>query len=212
MDISDVNKNQKELAQIYLIITSLIITLKPNNALTNLKVINITQNVLLNVLFYGFIVSFLSYYVFISFPEGQKNPGLISLSSKIVAVSFTSIICICIVEPIISSYIDNPVSFFIFSLIISVTLISLAIFTSMALENKFFNIFKNLDFQILIIATEILLFWILSGTVIQQPTLWFGWILLNFFLFLVTCVYFCINGQYLSRFLKKLKGFYPKSN
>ena len=195
MDISDVIKNQKELAQTYLIIISLIVTLKPNNSLTNLTVINIAQNVFLNVLFFAFIVSFLLYYVSISFSEDQKKPGLISSSSKMIAFCFTSIICICIVEPIIISYVDNIVYFFIFSFISLFILICVAILTSMALENKFLKIYENLGFQILIVATEVVLSWIILGTIIQQSTLLMPWILANVILILATCVYFYIKHR-----------------
>jgi hypothetical protein len=111
MEIADVIKNQKELAQTYLIITSLVATLKPNNAPINITVINIAQDVFLNIAFYGFIFSILLYYVLIPYSEDPKKKKLTSISSKMIAVLFTSIICICLVEPIISSYVNLTLSY-----------------------------------------------------------------------------------------------------
>jgi hypothetical protein len=149
-------KNKKELAQTYLIITTLLVTLKPNKALLNTTLLNnatspnilaaITLNIQ-NAALYGFIMSVILYYVFIQSTEVNSSNqwNNISYLSKTIAVLFNIIIYYCLVEPIITDLIfinDLPLALFVF-IILLFTLVIFTIMNAMALEGNYLDIFEK---------------------------------------------------------------------
>jgi hypothetical protein len=202
-------KSKQDLAQTFLIITTLLITLKPNKALLNTSLLNnttspsITTAIALNTIqdlaFFGFITLVLVYYVVLQFTKVNNSKPLNNIShlAKTIALLFSVIIYGCLIEPIITelNFINTPLLTLFDSFALLVILVALTIISAMALENNYPNIFNNppVDFVILIIIAVFLDIYLILGTIINNPNkpeLLIWWLFIGFFLFWVTCIYF----------------------
>jgi hypothetical protein len=201
-------KSKEDLVQTFLIITTLLITLKPNKALLNAALLNnttspsittaISLNTIQDLAFFSFIALVLLYYVDIQFTKANNSKPLNNIShlSKMIALLFSVIIYGCLIEPIITELnFINPLPLTLFdSFVLLVILVALTIYSAMALENNYPDIFHKppIDFVILIIIAVVLYTYLILGTVINpnKPELSIWWLFIGFFLFVITFIYF----------------------
>jgi hypothetical protein len=196
-------KDQKELAQTYLIITTLLVTLRSNKVPINTTLLNntTTASIVINqfqdVAFFTFIISVFVYYIVIQSNSEQKM--IISFLSKMSSLLFTFIIYICLVDPIINDYIDGNnltltllVTFFLLIILVGLTLIS-----SLALENNYIDVFKNRSYKIFAVIAFFLNAWIITGTFMRNQEkliAWLGLSSLSIFCISIYIMFKCIQN------------------
>jgi hypothetical protein len=157
--MNDIVKEKRDLAQTYLIIATLITAFKTNIDFQVDNATTYTISEFNNTVFFAFIALVLLYYITI--PSIEENDpskkNFISILSKVIALIFSAIVYLCLVEPIIINYPGsgiNTVFAFVVFVVFLVLLVGFTTINAVVLENKYSDLMNHLtiDFKILIIA------------------------------------------------------------